>query len=288
MGSHYSNNGHGRPYFSNPRPQKYRNGDFFSNFRDFAEINTPAKPSYSQYIVVYINKNSTKYDENDHPVTSKSITKPKNIFEQLVLLDQGGGSGGENDEDDNDDDGGSSSYDDEIKNSEEQKKISHHKQKLELYKQEKSNKKNSKLEEKLKNSTTATTTTTGKVSSKPPLTRLEIKTDEGIHKKIIFGNDEEVEEDEDDDENNYKINSNNKLKMKNVNLMVTEKFQEENFFENLSEPNPMITFNHVCSEEQSEKVNYDEIRFKNSRSSSPMLEVPGTKKEEKITTRPPL
>ena len=140
MGSHYSNNGHGRPYFSNPRPQKYRNGDFFSNFRDFAEINTPAKPSYSQYIVVYINKNSTKYDENDHPVTSKSITKPKNIFEQLVLLDQGGGSGGENDEDDDDDDGGSSSYDDEIKNSEEQKKISHHKQKLELYKQEKSNK----------------------------------------------------------------------------------------------------------------------------------------------------
>ncbi|KAK6638742.1 hypothetical protein RUM43_007010 [Polyplax serrata] len=120
--SHYSNNGHGRPYYSNPRPQKYTNGDFFSNFRDFAEINTPTKTSYSQYIVVYVNKNATKSNDESEltaaSVPSSVIAKPKNIFEQLSLLDQA---------------------DDESHEAEE-KKTSLHKRKLALLKQEELNK----------------------------------------------------------------------------------------------------------------------------------------------------
>ena len=70
------NNGHGRPnaqaFSGRPHHQ-----DPFSNFRDFADINSGSDPAYSHFVVVYANKNST----SSHP-------NPKNIFEQLQLLDQ--------------------------------------------------------------------------------------------------------------------------------------------------------------------------------------------------------
>lgn len=82
---YYSNNGHGRPIFYNPRPRPHGN-DFFANFRDFADINTPPKSSYSEYYVVYVNKNATHNDiAHSVPVSGKS--KPKNIIEQLAMLD---------------------------------------------------------------------------------------------------------------------------------------------------------------------------------------------------------
>lgn len=81
----YYNNGHGRPqaapYVQQHQPAQYNYAadDQFSNFRDFADINTPTDPAYSQFVVVYANKNST---------ASTSHPNPKNIFEQLQLLDQ--------------------------------------------------------------------------------------------------------------------------------------------------------------------------------------------------------
>lgn len=75
-----SNNGHGRPAHSPAFiPKAFFQDDQFANFRDFADINTPTDPAYSQYVVVYANKNSTE----PHP-------NPKNIFEQLELLDKEG------------------------------------------------------------------------------------------------------------------------------------------------------------------------------------------------------
>lgn len=79
----YYNNGHGRPYFNNPRPQQYTGGDFFANFRDFAEINTPTKASFSEYVIVYVNKNGTELAQ-----TPTDPARPKNIIEQLSLLDK--------------------------------------------------------------------------------------------------------------------------------------------------------------------------------------------------------
>jgi hypothetical protein len=76
------NNGHGRPQ-SAPHTQKQHYGgeDQFANFRDFADINTPNDPAYSEFVVVYANKNST--------ATNNALYKnPKNIFEQLELLDR--------------------------------------------------------------------------------------------------------------------------------------------------------------------------------------------------------
>jgi hypothetical protein len=74
------NNGHGRPHAA-PLSHKIYNGDEqFSNFRDFADINTPNDPAYSQFVVVYANKNST--------VSNAEYKNPKNIFEQLELLDR--------------------------------------------------------------------------------------------------------------------------------------------------------------------------------------------------------
>lgn len=70
-----TNNGHGRPH--TPFVPKFYPDDQFANFRDFADINTPTDPAYSQFVVVYANKNSTE----PHP-------NPKNIFEQLQLLDK--------------------------------------------------------------------------------------------------------------------------------------------------------------------------------------------------------
>ncbi|XP_020806375.1 LOW QUALITY PROTEIN: uncharacterized protein LOC110182649 [Drosophila serrata] len=73
-----TNNGHGRP--SEGFVQKYTYPEEqFANFRDFADINTPADSAFSQYVVVYAAKNATA--SNSHP-------HPKNIFEQLELLDR--------------------------------------------------------------------------------------------------------------------------------------------------------------------------------------------------------
>ena len=74
-------NGHGRP---NAQPQTakkeaYYPEDPFEHFKDFADINAGNDPAFSHFIVVYANKNSTK----PHP----SHPSPKNIFEQLQLLD---------------------------------------------------------------------------------------------------------------------------------------------------------------------------------------------------------
>lgn len=70
-----TNNGHGRPH-SAFVPKTFYPEEQFSNFRDFADINTPTDPAYSQFVVVYANKNSTAVNLN-----------PKNIIEQLQLLD---------------------------------------------------------------------------------------------------------------------------------------------------------------------------------------------------------
>lgn len=79
--SFYKNNGHGHGPQAAPYTQAKYNSfgdDQFSNFRDFADINTPTDPAYSHFVVVYANKNSTT---SNHP-------NPKNIFEQLQLLDE--------------------------------------------------------------------------------------------------------------------------------------------------------------------------------------------------------
>lgn len=79
FGGGYFNNGHGRP---NPQTvkQPYYPEDPFANFKDFADINAGSDPAFSHFIVIYANKNATK----PHP----SHPSPKNIFEQLQLLDQ--------------------------------------------------------------------------------------------------------------------------------------------------------------------------------------------------------
>lgn len=74
-------NGHGRP---NAQPltatkKPYYPEDPFENFKDFADLNAGSDPAFSHFVVVYANKNSTK----PHP----SHPSPKNIFEQLQLLD---------------------------------------------------------------------------------------------------------------------------------------------------------------------------------------------------------
>lgn len=72
----YFKNGHGRPN-AQPLKQPYYPEDPFENFKDFADIN--ADPAFSHFVVIYENKNATK----PHP----SHPSPKNIFEQLQLLD---------------------------------------------------------------------------------------------------------------------------------------------------------------------------------------------------------
>ncbi|XP_016982520.1 uncharacterized protein LOC108047009 [Drosophila rhopaloa] len=73
-----ANNGHGRP--SEGFVQKYTYPEEqFANFRDFADINTPADSAFSQFVVVYAAKNATAPHSHPHP---------KNIFEQLELLDR--------------------------------------------------------------------------------------------------------------------------------------------------------------------------------------------------------
>lgn len=77
--SFYSNNGHGRPQAAPLIRKLTYPEEQFANFKDFADINTPNDPAYSQFVVVYANKNATA------PATHPN---PKNIFEQLQLLDQ--------------------------------------------------------------------------------------------------------------------------------------------------------------------------------------------------------
>lgn len=83
-------NGHGRPSFyygggggggggGNPKPRKQEQ---FADFKDFADINAPSNPAYSQFVVVYMNQNDTNGEAV--PVVKP---KPKNIIESLALLD---------------------------------------------------------------------------------------------------------------------------------------------------------------------------------------------------------
>ncbi|XP_047351920.1 uncharacterized protein LOC124949979 isoform X1 [Vespa velutina] len=66
-------------YYRNPKPQPVRGGDFFANFRDFADITAPPKSSFSHLSVVYANKNGS---------TTGRITEPRNIIETLRMLEE--------------------------------------------------------------------------------------------------------------------------------------------------------------------------------------------------------
>ncbi|KAG7190466.1 hypothetical protein KM043_006569 [Ampulex compressa] len=66
-------------YFRNPKPQPVRGGDFFANFRDFADITAPPKSSFSHLSVVYANKNGS---------SPGRITEPRNIIETLRMLEE--------------------------------------------------------------------------------------------------------------------------------------------------------------------------------------------------------
>lgn len=87
--NNYYNNGHGRPsydvgYIANPRPNY--NQDQFANFRDFADINTPANSAFSHFVVVYANKNSTMDEISEE--SRRVLSEPKNIIETLERLDE--------------------------------------------------------------------------------------------------------------------------------------------------------------------------------------------------------
>lgn len=110
---YYDGNGHGRPPFfrGNPKPLYKNGGNFFENFRDFADITPPSK-SFSEYYVVYVNKNSTGKNPNEATIIgpedggellnlqhasededliepSDSVKRgPKNILEQLAIIDE--------------------------------------------------------------------------------------------------------------------------------------------------------------------------------------------------------
>lgn len=73
---------HGRgraQYHRNPKPQPIRGGDFFANFRDFADITAPPKSSFSHLSVVYANKNGS---------ATGRVTEPRNIIETLRMLEE--------------------------------------------------------------------------------------------------------------------------------------------------------------------------------------------------------
>lgn len=67
-------------YYKNPKPQPVRGGDFFANFRDFADITAPPKSSFSHLSVVYANKNGSS--------TARINDQPRNIFETLRMLEE--------------------------------------------------------------------------------------------------------------------------------------------------------------------------------------------------------
>ncbi|XP_078048945.1 uncharacterized protein LOC144476171 [Augochlora pura] len=66
-------------YYRNPKPQPIRGGDFFANFRDFADITAPPKSSFSHLSVVYANKNGSE---------TGRISEPRNIIETLKMLEE--------------------------------------------------------------------------------------------------------------------------------------------------------------------------------------------------------
>ncbi|XP_076659128.1 uncharacterized protein LOC143362657 [Halictus rubicundus] len=68
-------------YYRNPKPQPIRGGDFFANFRDFADITAPPKSSFSHLSVVYANKNGS---------ATGRISEPRNIIETLKMLEEEG------------------------------------------------------------------------------------------------------------------------------------------------------------------------------------------------------
>ncbi|XP_031841154.2 uncharacterized protein LOC116430751 isoform X2 [Nomia melanderi] len=68
-------------YYRNPKPQPIRGGDFFANFRDFADITAPPKSSFSHLSVVYANHNGS---------ATGRITEPRNIIETLKMLEEEG------------------------------------------------------------------------------------------------------------------------------------------------------------------------------------------------------
>lgn len=85
----YYQNGHGRPSFNFggvPNTRAYKH-EQFANFRDFADINAPANSAYSQYVVVYVNKNGTAEEADNIGASQKLTHRPKNIIESLALLD---------------------------------------------------------------------------------------------------------------------------------------------------------------------------------------------------------
>ena len=78
---YHGGNGRGRHnYYRNPKPQPVRGGDFFANFRDFADITAPPKSSFSHLSVVYANKNGSH--------TARVNDQPRNIFETLRMLEE--------------------------------------------------------------------------------------------------------------------------------------------------------------------------------------------------------
>lgn len=62
------------------KKELYYPEDPFENFKDFADMTAGSDPAFSHFVVIYANKNSTK----PHP----SHPSPKNIFEQLQMIDQ--------------------------------------------------------------------------------------------------------------------------------------------------------------------------------------------------------
>ena len=85
---YYHGGGRGRAnYLRNPKPQPIRGGDFFANFRDFADITAPPKSSFSHLSVVYANKNDSS--KGDATATGPGrITEPRNIIETLRMLEE--------------------------------------------------------------------------------------------------------------------------------------------------------------------------------------------------------
>ncbi|XP_014206783.1 uncharacterized protein LOC106638222 [Copidosoma floridanum] len=81
-GPFYHGAGRARPsYYKNPKPQPVHGGDFFANFRDFADITAPPKSSFSHLSVVYANKNGSSAGR-------APVDQPRNIIETLRMLEE--------------------------------------------------------------------------------------------------------------------------------------------------------------------------------------------------------
>ncbi|KAL7028028.1 hypothetical protein ACKWTF_005700 [Chironomus riparius] len=73
-GSTFFDSNNGRP-FALPLEQSHYSDDPFASFKDFADITAGVDSDFTNIVVIYANKNSTKHE-------------PRNILEQLQLLDQ--------------------------------------------------------------------------------------------------------------------------------------------------------------------------------------------------------